>query len=751
MGIAPLLVLSTLCFLPSAIANVYSCAGFVKSSSPIDFSELKVRLLTVEGHLKHEEEVNPSNGYFMIPVYNKGQYTLKVASPNGYFFSPDSIELKIDGKTDACSTNTDMVFELKGFSVRGVVDGASAGLPLVLTQNGKKVDSTVTQEGGKYEMRAPPGKYEVSTGSGSSECISRGKTLVEVSNAPVDVTPNLRISGYQLSVNVETSSKKAFSGASVTLYATSFIDLPHIKCEASEGALNVPNSHNVKCALGKSDARGHLSAACVPSGDYYVAASYQSEFTTISFSPVAEKIKIAHAAVETKITAKSASGRVRVLAKDLPLSGVEVLVNGKKSGKTDSQGYLSLEGLTENDQTTITATSPHTQFNTVRVNVQLPKVEIEDVKVQKFEICGHVEKLEDGNLEKLRFTRKDDKRSLEITPSADGKFCQAVGPGQFAIEPTDKTSSLTPRLLEVNVLAKPVTDLRFTHFKTNAHVHVSCIGACHSATVSLYLPGQTLVRSVKGTDVFVFENIGPGTYSARLDDNGRGCWEHSQITLTVVQNKEQPTIYFVQNGFAAQIEISHPADIKWTSVDKSQLTGTTHTKGGEIVSICVPMSGIYDISLDSCYKFSKQQFQLTVPFEGVRKEKAVAARISGHVDLNGDNTAGVVVRVKSSAGEREVSVNSADGKFNFEEPLGSSGENLNFIPTSTTRLFEPTSKSIKITGKCIDNAVSFKSFKGIFLDGSIKPPVEKVAIRAVLKTDKSVIIEALSNKDGIYK
>lgn len=46
----------------------------------------KVKLLTPEGHLKHEEECNPQNGYYMIPVYNKGQYSLKVAAPEGWFF-----------------------------------------------------------------------------------------------------------------------------------------------------------------------------------------------------------------------------------------------------------------------------------------------------------------------------------------------------------------------------------------------------------------------------------------------------------------------------------------------------------------------------------------------------------------------------------------------------------------------------------------------------------------------------------------
>lgn len=702
--------------------------------------------------MKHEEEVNPSNGYFMIPVYNKGHYTLKVSAPAGYYFEPDSIEIKIDGKTDACSLNEDLVFHLTGFSVRGTVDGAAAGLPLVLTENGKQIAETKTEDGGKYEMRAPPGKYEVSTGAGASECISKGKTSVEVKNAPVVVTPNFKISGYQLEVHTRTESMNPFVDAVMTLYATSSIDLPNIKCVGSEGSLNVPSTHNVKCSIGKTDPRGRLSVACVPSGEYYLAASHVNGPKSINFSPNPQKVVVSQAASEARFVAQSATGRVRVTSKDLPLSGVEVLVNEKSGGKTDSQGYLKIENLKEDEHTTITAKAPNTQFSTVHANVKFPKVEIQDVTVQKFDICGQVEKSENGVLGKLTFTRKDDKRSLEIQPKADGSFCQPVSPGLFTIEPTDKTSSLTPRLLEVEVLKNAVTNLRFTHFKTNANVHLSCIGACPTATVSLFLPGQTLVRSVKGTDVFTFENIGPGTYSARLDDNGRGCWEKSEMTLVVEQSNTQPTIHFKQNGFAAQIEISHPAEIEWSNADKKQLNGKTSTKGGEVISICVPTSGVYDVSLGSCYKFERQQFKLTVPFDGVHKEKAVAARISGTIDLENDKNAAVSIRIKSSAGDREIQVPALDnGRFTFEEPLASSGEQLVIVPSSKLRLFEPTSKSVTVTGKCIENAVKFNSFRGIFLDGSIKPAVEKAVVKAVLKKDKDVVIEAISNKDGAFK
>ncbi|CAI5450836.1 unnamed protein product [Caenorhabditis angaria] len=734
MGLLNCLVLSLL--VAATTANVYSCGGFVKSSASIDFSKITVKLLTTEGHLKHEEEVNPSNGYFMIPVYSKGQYSLKVSSPAGYYFEPDTFDFKLDGVNDPCSKNEDIIFKLNGFSIRGVVDGAGAGLNLVLkSSSGEQIDSTVTTDGGKYEMKAPSGKYEVSTGAGASECISRGKANVEVSGAPVEVKPNLKISGYQL--NVDTNN---FASVTINIFSQAKIDLPNVKCSQNQSP-NIPNSHSFNCELGKTNNAGKLSVACVPSANYYLTAS----FGNIQFAPSTQQITVSQSASNAKFVAESASSKVRVTANGKPFSDVNVLLNGKSIGKSDSNGYITLEGLKEGTSQSVTAEAKNVHFSVSKITVKFPTVSINDITVTKFDICGTVEKSENGVIESLKLSN-----NIEIRPNSDGSFCQSVAPGLYTIESSDKTSSLTPKSLQIDVTSKPILDLRFTHFKTDANVRVSCIGACPTSTVSLYLSGNNLVRSVKGTDVFIFEGIGPGTYKAKLDDNGRGCWENSELNLVVEQSKQQPTVHFVQNGFAAKIQLSHEADIKWENVDKKQLHGEAHHQGNEPLSICVPNAGVYSVSLNSCYKFERQQFEMNVPFEGVLKESAIAARIGGIVDLQGDKSAGVHIKIKSPTGERDVSVNN-DGTFHFDEPLSSTGQNVHLVPSSSARLFEPTSKSIKVSGKCIQNAVQFQSFRGIFIDGQIRPAVEKVAIKAVLKSDPSVIISLNSDKNGNFK
>lgn len=51
-----------------------------------DLHAFQVKLLTAEGNLKYETECNPSNGYYMIPVYNKAVYSIRVFAPEGWYF-----------------------------------------------------------------------------------------------------------------------------------------------------------------------------------------------------------------------------------------------------------------------------------------------------------------------------------------------------------------------------------------------------------------------------------------------------------------------------------------------------------------------------------------------------------------------------------------------------------------------------------------------------------------------------------------
>ena len=66
--------------------EVIGCGGFIKSNTEINYKIIKVKLLTRDGAVKYTTEASPVNGYYMIPIYNKGDYVLQVNPPLGWSF-----------------------------------------------------------------------------------------------------------------------------------------------------------------------------------------------------------------------------------------------------------------------------------------------------------------------------------------------------------------------------------------------------------------------------------------------------------------------------------------------------------------------------------------------------------------------------------------------------------------------------------------------------------------------------------------
>ena len=135
----------------------------LQASRTIDFSRINVALYTKAGTLKYETDCAPNNGYFFIPVYEKGEYVIRVAPPLGWKFSPSEAVVDINGVSDPCSTNQDIDFVFEGFGVVGqvVTPGGGPGPKGVrvslLGQGGAEVASAVTGEGGGYVFTAVPG------------------------------------------------------------------------------------------------------------------------------------------------------------------------------------------------------------------------------------------------------------------------------------------------------------------------------------------------------------------------------------------------------------------------------------------------------------------------------------------------------------------------------------------------------------------------------------------------------------------
>lgn len=51
----------------------------------MDFSNIVVKLVTLDGVLKGTTECAP-NGYYFLPIYDKGRFALQVEGPQGWSF-----------------------------------------------------------------------------------------------------------------------------------------------------------------------------------------------------------------------------------------------------------------------------------------------------------------------------------------------------------------------------------------------------------------------------------------------------------------------------------------------------------------------------------------------------------------------------------------------------------------------------------------------------------------------------------------
>lgn len=59
--------------------------SFRVMTKKMDFSNIKVKLVTSDGVLKSTTECAP-NGYYFLPIYDKGKFAIQLEGPQGWSF-----------------------------------------------------------------------------------------------------------------------------------------------------------------------------------------------------------------------------------------------------------------------------------------------------------------------------------------------------------------------------------------------------------------------------------------------------------------------------------------------------------------------------------------------------------------------------------------------------------------------------------------------------------------------------------------
>ncbi|MFH4974267.1 hypothetical protein AB6A40_000976 [Gnathostoma spinigerum] len=739
-------------------AEVYSCVGYVRSAGiALDYSSIQVKLFTAEGNLKYETDCNPSNGYYLLPLYNKGSYYIRVVAPEGWFFEPDAVNVKFDGKTDNCSRGIDINFVLSSFAVEGVLrsgegDGPSGVKLALLSEDGKVVLKNQTTTNGIYRFRAPPGRYMVSTADDSAECIERGMVSTEVVDSPVRVSPDLKISGHLLSVFI-TSDKQPLSDVAVSLYSQNDVKLSYCDNSKVETVMTKQSYGKKFCTL-RTNVNGIAKFPCLPPGKYVVVPTLSTSKVEFSFSPEITELVMQSKAEKLSFSMRGFTSRGRVLLGQKPVVGADILIDGALKAKTDIEGWYSVDGLRE-DRYSLTVAADHLSFATVSVRLTVDKPELPDLTVDRVELCGNVD-VSEGTSPVMTINLKT-KRTNEVQSvksGSDGKFCKFLSPEEYIISiSSDITVVMTPKEKLVDLSKGPVLNVVFTQFMAKLSGKVFCLDRCGKLKLELW-SGSNMIKRVEGSDSFHFENVTPDTYKLKLIDQDQYCWEKSELDV-VVERSDVNNIEFHQNGYRVSIITSHPAKLKWNLHDKKQLNGQLNVSGGQ-TNFCVPVTGRYDVTLSACHVYDKPVYDLLVPQEApltatATKFLLTASIISNDATLKADQLS---MKVQTASNEFRLPVSSSEGtKFEFVFYISASDHDSTVVltPLSSTHLFEPSSFTFKFQGVCILDVTSFVADKGVFIEGQVVPAVENVKIISTHKADKKLSLKTVTDPAGKFR
>ncbi|CAF0810412.1 unnamed protein product [Brachionus calyciflorus] len=649
-------ILISLLIEASTAEDIIGCGGFIKSNTEINFKIIKVKLLTKDGAVKYTTEASPVNGYYMIPVYTKGEYILQVNPPPGWSFEPSQVMVNIDGQTDACSKNEDINFFFKGFGLSGKVvsqgdskNRGPSGVKLNLISNGKQIDSTLSSNDGSYYFsNVMPGVYQVEALHPTYKFLVN-KVQVELSKENWSAKDNIIISGYNIEGTVQTLDKTGVQNALVELHfadSATNLETKNFGCDQSlrKGSLI--------CTV-KTDSNGKFTFSNVVYGNYKLVATYSTNNLQFQMKPEVLNVDLTkHSNLELTenfiLNSVTLTSKV-LLSKDKPLGTADVFLNDKKLS-VNQNGLFFLEQLTSGNYK-VSIRAKNVYFEEKLVNLDLNSGKILDTNSDKFksllslseflpksfDVCGQIGVLKNSDLlnnvaESIQVKcYLNNKLVKSVNLDKDLKYCVVLDTGLNYILKAELSEKLSQvlRLVphERNVLLKdsPIFDANFEQLEAKLEGQID------------FLPNQSapsdLVVTLKSVDSkwtqnipvkcsaqqkneniihhtcsFNLNNLLFGNYEIKTNYDDLYCWKKSndQKSLTISVNSELQKIKIEQSGYKLNYRLSHKnALFKLIDTNKNILLNrnilSDSDRSGEI---CLPKIEDYSAVIDSCHRFS---------------------------------------------------------------------------------------------------------------------------------------------------
>ncbi|KAM9314632.1 BOS complex subunit NOMO1 [Pholidichthys leucotaenia] len=668
------------CFIYSQFLTVSSddivvaCGGFVKSDVEINYSLIEIKLYTKQGSLKYQTDCAPINGYFMIPLYDKGDFVLKIEPPLGWSFEPTSVDLHVDGVNDICTKEEDINFVFTGFSVSGMVLSRGhplgpAGVEVKLSRAGvgEKLQTVFTQPGGKYTFfKVLPGRYEI-TASHPSWTLEQSGTSVHVSNANAPAADHLVVGGYDVSGEVR-SDGEPMKEVTFLLYSATVKKEDISGCNTSpvEGADSGDSSLVYLCStLSRDD--GTFTFPSLASGEYTVVPFYRGERITFDVAPSRMNFNVEHNSLKLepvfRVMGFSVTGRVLNSVGGEGVPDAAVSLNNQIKVVSKEDGSFRLENMTAGTYT-IRVSKELMFFETVTVKIAPNTPQLPDIITAGFSVCGQIsisrfpEGMKQQGRYKVTLTRQGQDKAFSRTVDSDpqGAFCFQAKPGDYSVHVTLPESevkaglALQPQALVVSLVDRPITDLIFTQFMASVSGKVYCLASCDDLFVTLQPVSRQgerrMVALSSSNDIltFSFDSILPGKYKVSISHE-EWCWKQKSVEVEV-QDSDVLGVEFRQIGYILRCSLSHAITLEFfQDGSKPENVGVYNLSKG-VNRFCLSKPGVYKVTPRSCHQFEQDFYTYDTSAPSILTLTAVRHHMTGLITT--DKILDVTVTIKSS-------------------------------------------------------------------------------------------------------
>ncbi|KAK6618013.1 hypothetical protein RUM44_002455 [Polyplax serrata] len=731
-------VISVLSFLVGKSAqDIVGCGGFLKSSVAIDFSKVEIKLYTKQGTLKESSDCAPTNGYYFIPIYDKGEYVLKIEPPSEWFFEPKEVPFNFNGVDDPCSKGKDINFAFKGFTLRGKVTSAGApdgpeNIKVILVSDADKTVkfTTTTGAGGQFQF-APilPQRYLL-TATHDKYKFQKDSASVVVTEVKSQVPDgSLVIAGYDVTGQVQFNNEPTV-GVNFVLSANDVTPLPNFK-------------HSDYLCHVTSDEKGTFRYEALPSGSYTVRPYYGK------FDVQPKEINIVvrhdHLVLSEKFLVKgfSVSGRVLMSEGGPGLKNAEVSLNGKRVASTDKDGRYTLDSV-EPGNYVLSIRAENVKFDDVTIKLSPNTPEVTSVYPSEFKVCGQVTSASGQQSRTVEFQQDVDGRKATETTTTDretGKFCKFLKTGQYSLSvkltDMEKSSGIhyLPLVKDIHVRNSPISDIEFTQLRGTIQGRVVKLpesGKAVELSIKLKLKNSLVAMKIlEGNDLtYTFDDVMPGFYDVEVDNN-LWCFQNQVHSISVTSTKTTVPD-FLQTGFKIKIRSSHATEAMVTNNSpEKEFSQMLNLDRGENYH-CLPHSSPYKLILLGCHGYEKDSYMIDPTQGNVINLVAVSHDVTGFIKcptMETDLTVDVILpngqsaRIGPLKGEKEGDDFIHRFKYRIRE-----NQSLKFIPLSSSLLFRPETIEYRTINDCSNDVVQFIGEKGLIVEGKINPPLSNVKV-----------------------